>query len=58
VTGHTRRVPGVCALLAAEGWLRVRLHWRMVFISPAETTKIFGGVVSRARARQYSLPER
>jgi len=41
-------------LLAEAGWHPIRLTWRMVFITPAETTKTFAGVLARARARHYS----
>ncbi|HEY5316989.1 MAG TPA: hypothetical protein VIJ20_03355 [Solirubrobacteraceae bacterium] len=45
-------------LLAEAGWIPVRLTRRMVFRTPAQTTRTFGGLLARARSRQYSLPER
>ena len=41
-------------LLAEAGWLPLRLTWRMVFRTQAETTRTLGGLLARARDRQYS----
>jgi hypothetical protein len=38
-------------LLATAGWLPVRLTWRMVFRTPADTTRMLGPVLARAQAQ-------